>query len=157
MCLYKKNQKENYQNIDIKSYKELMFKNYEENNKNLYKIGLNNNIKIQEEDCDDKCDKQNCIKMHERKKILNECLQCNIQKKKCFHKSIIGGNCDDCDIDNIEDKLNCYDVNHFGCPNPENINDYNGISHYYIELNDNSINSPFNKKCVFCWNIVDNI
>jgi hypothetical protein len=141
-------------NININKYKNIMFNN---DKKNLYKIGLNDNIKILKDDCFDKCDKSNCIKMFDKKKILDKCLKCNIQKNKCFNKSIIGGNCDDCDIEKIEDKLDCYDINNFGCPNPNNINFSNGIDPYYIELNDNNINSPYNKKCVFCWNILDNI
>ena len=143
-----------YFNNSIKEYKDIMFNN---DKRKLYKVGLSDNINILEEDCFDKCDQSNCVKMLNQKKILNDCLKCNIQKKKCFNKSIIGGNCDDCDIENIEDKLDCYDVKNFGCPNPENINYSSGIDPYYIQINDNNINSPYNKKCVFCWNILDNI
>ena len=141
-------------NIDIKKYKQIMLNN---DKKKLYKIGLNNNINILEEDCFEKCDQSNCIKLNNQKKLLKECLKCNIQKNKCYNKSIIGGNCDDCDIENIEDKIDCYDVNNFGCPNPKNLNYNNGVDPYYIQINDNNINSPYNKKCVFCWNIFNNI
>ena len=148
------NNKINVINANIKKYKEIMFNN---NEKKLYKIGLNENIDIREEDCFDKCDHSNCLKMMNQKKILNQCLECNKQKNKCFNKSIIGGNCDDCSIENNEDKLDCYDVNNFGCPNPENINFSVGINPYYVQVNDNNLNSPYDKKCIFCWNILGNI
>jgi hypothetical protein len=153
-----KNNIESYENetinININKYKDIMFNN---NKKNLYKLALNDNIKIFQEDCFDKCDKSSCIKLYDKKKILNECLKCNIQNNKCYNKSIIGGNCDDCNVKNIEDKLDCYDVNNFGCANPKNINYSVGVDPYYIQLNENNISSPYNKKCVFCWNILDNI
>jgi hypothetical protein len=66
----------------------------------------------------------------------------------------------DCNIDNIEDKINCFSIENYGCPNPNNLNDLkinSGILPYYIEVPDNNVNSPFNKKCVFCWNLMDNI
>jgi hypothetical protein len=141
-------------NVEIKKYKTIMLDN---NKKKLYKIGLNDSITVTDEDCYDKCDQSNCIKMSDKKKLLNECLKCNIQKNKCYNKSIIGGNCDDCNIENIEDKLDCYDVKNFGCPNPKNLNYSVGVDPYYIQIKDNNINSPYNKKCVFCWNILDNI
>ena len=141
-------------NTDIKKYKNIMFNN---NKKNLYKIGLNENIKIFEEDCFEKCDKTSCIKMLNQKKLLNDCLKCNNQKNKCFNKSIIGGNCDDCNIKDGDDKLDCYNINNFGCPDPKNINYDVGVDPYYFEINDNNINSPYDKKCVFCWNILNNI
>jgi hypothetical protein len=151
-----KNKIENFKNIDIQfdEYKNIMFKN---DGKKLYKVELNDNINILEEDCYDKCDHTDCVKLYNKKKILKECLKCNIQKNKCYNKSIIGGNCDDCDIENIEDKLDCYDISNFGCPNPKNISYNKGIDPYYIEVNDNNINSPYSKKCIFCWSILDNI
>lgn len=53
--------------------------------------------------------------------------------------------------------MNCYDINNFGCANPKNLQSNDGIEPYYIEVPNNNINSPFDKKCVFCWNILDNI
>lgn len=146
---------ENYVlNLDIKKYKKLMFNN---NKKNLYKIGLDDSIIPTDEDCFDNCDKSSCIKMIDQKKKLTECLKCNIQKNKCYNKSIIGGNCDDCNIEKNEDKLDCYDVNNFGCPNPTNINYSKGVYPYYVKLNNNNSNFTYTKKCVFCSNILDNI
>lgn len=129
---------------------------YIPNNKKLYKLKLSDDTKIQTEDCDDKCDQANCIKLKDKLRVLNECVKCNKQKNKCFTKSIIGGNCDDC-INDEESKLDCYDVNNFGCSNNNNLQINKGVSPYYIQVPDNNINSPYNKKCAFCWNILDNI
>ena len=129
----------------------------ENNKKNLYKIKLGNSIDIYDKDCYDKCDATNCIKLDERRKLLSECLKCNMQKNKCYKKSVIGGTCDDCNIEKVEDKMNCYDTNNFGCAPTMNLDNNNGVIPYYLEVADNNTNSPYNKKCVFCWNIQDNI
>ena len=139
-------------NISINSYKNIMLNNNEEK---IFDISLSEDIGIETENCYDKCDKQNCIKLDERKKILNNCLKCNSQKNKCFKKSIIGGICDDCSIDT--NKLNCYDINNFGCPNKNDINNNIGTEPYYFKINDNNISSLYDKKCIFCWNIFDNL
>jgi hypothetical protein len=148
---------ENFYSFDTKTYRNIMLNN---NKENLYKIGLAENIKIYRDDCFDKCDSKSCIQLDEKKKILNKCLKCNNQKNKCFNKSILGGICSDCSIENIEDKMNCYEIGNFGCVNPDNLNNIQnnvGTDPYYIEVPDNNPNTPFNKKCVFCWNILDNI
>jgi len=147
----------NKENFDTEEYKKLMLNN---NKKNLYKIKLDKNIKMLRDDCYEKCNKQDCLLLDDKTKWLNKCVKCNLQDKKCFNKSIIGGNCDDCNIENIEDKLDCFSNENYGCPAPDNINDLNinrGIMPYFIEVPDNNVNSPFNKKCVFCWNLMDNI
>lgn len=126
------------------------------NHKNLYKLKLSKDTIIQTEDCDDKCDKTNCIKLKDKLRVLKHCVKCNKQKNKCFNKSIIGGNCDDC-INDEENKLDCYDINNFGCSDNNNLQINKGVSPYYIEVPDDNINSPYNKKCAFCWNILDNI
>ena len=145
------------ENFNTEEYKKLMLNN---NKKNLYKISLDKNIEILREECYDRCNKQDCEILDDKTKWFKKCMECNIQDKKCFNKSIIGGNCDDCNIDNIEDKINCFSIENYGCPNPNNLNDLkinSGILPYYIEVPDNNVNSPFNKKCVFCWNLMDNI
>ena len=141
---------EHFKNVSIDEYHKIMLNN--NNNSKLYNIGLNNNLPINREDCYEKCDKANCLKMFEMNRILKKCLTCNSQKNKCFRKSIIGGTCDDCN-----EKTNCYDIQNFGCANPKNLNDNIGVEPYFTEINDNNINSPYDKKCVFCWNILDNI
>lgn len=148
---------ENFNVFDNNTYKNIMLNN---NEKNLYKIGLDKNVQIYRDDCFQKCDSQSCIKLDQKRKILNKCLKCNSQKNKCFNKNIIGGVCDDCSAENSEDKINCYEIGNFGCVNPNYLNNIQnniGIDPYYIEVPDHNINSPFNKKCVFCWNILDNI
>ena len=140
--------------FDINEYKKLLLNN--NNSEILYKIKLNE-FKIYKEDCFDKCNHRECIKLYERIKILDKCLKCNNTKNKCFNKSIIGGTCDDCNIDEYKDKLDCYDVQNFGCSNPDNLNLNKGVEPYYLQIPDNNLNSPYNKKCVFCWNILDNI
>jgi len=148
---------ENFYSFDTKNYKNIMLNN---DKKHLYKIGLEQNINIYRENCFEKCDSKSCIQLDEKKKLLDKCLKCNSQKNKCFNKSIIGGICDDCSIEKIEDKMNCYEIGNFGCVNPDNLNNIQnnvGIDPYYIEVPDNNPNTPFNEKCVFCWNILDNI
>jgi hypothetical protein len=143
--------------FDINEYKKLMLNN---DKKNLYKVSLDKKIKIYKDECFDRCDKENCMILNERIKMMDKCIKCNVQNKKCFNKSIIGGNCDDCNIDNIEDKLDCLSIDNFGCPSPNNLNNLKidrGVEPYYIEVPDNNVNSPYNKKCVFCWNIIDNL
>jgi len=126
------------------------------NNEKLFKISLNN-IPILEEDCFSKCDKANCIKLDQLKKNLDKCLKCNNTKNKCFAKSVIGGLCNDCSIEDPKDKLSCYDIENYGCLNPNNLDTEIGVSPYYIQIPDDNINSPYNKKCVFCWNILNEL
>ena len=137
--------------FDIDQYKSIMLNN---NKKNLYNIKLSNNDKIYTENCNDMCDNKDCIKLYTMKKNLNNCLKCQSENNKCFKKSIIGGVCNDCDE---EDKIDCFKIDQFGCTNPKDLQSYKGVSPYFIQVNDDNVNSPFDKKCVFCWNILDNI
>jgi hypothetical protein len=139
--------------FEIDEYKKIMINN---NKEKLFKLILND-IPSQYEDCYAKCDKEDCIKFFERTKKLEECLACNATDKKCFNNKIIGGLCDDCNIKDNKDKLNCLNIFNYGCPNPKNLDDNNGVKPYYIEVNDNNVNSPYNKKCIFCWNILNEI
>jgi hypothetical protein len=143
----------NVKNVSIDEYTKIMMDN---NDQNIYRIGLSDNLPINSEDCFEKCDKENCIKMIEMNRILEKCVKCNSEKNKCFKKSIIGGVCNDCN-ETTDEKINCYDVKNFGCPNPKDINYDIGVKPYYTQINDDNINSPYDKKCVFCWNILDNI
>ena len=138
---------------NITQYKQLMFNN---DKKKLFKKTLKD-IEILTEDCFSKCDAQNCIKLDQKNKLIKKCFECNSQKNKCFHKSIIGGNCDDCNGVDEKDKMDCAALNNFGSPNPENLDDLRGVEPYYFLLNDNSPVSPFNKKCVFSWQTSDEI
>jgi hypothetical protein len=144
----------NKEYFNLVEYQNIMVANDE---KKLYKIAFNDNIKIYEEDCFDKCDLANCIKLNDRTTLFDKCLKCNVEENKCFTKSVVGGNCDDCKNVKDEDKLDCHDINNYGCPNPKNIDLNKGIKPYYIQINDTNPNSPFDKKCVFCWNIPNEI
>lgn len=146
IILIKNKNIEYYKNISIDEYHKIMRDN---NNLKIYKIGLNDNLTINREDCFEKCDNAECTKMLEMDRILKKCISCNSQKNKCFTKSIIGGTCDDCN-ENKDEKMNCYDIQNFGCLNPKDLNNKNGVEPYYIEINNK-------KKCAFCWNILDNI
>jgi hypothetical protein len=144
-------------NVNIDKYKYIMLNN---NKKDLYKIGLSKDISIYSEDCSEKCDATKCTMLNERTKSLNKCIQCNSQKYKCFKndiRTITGGSCEDCNIENINDKLDCFSTENYGCPSPNDLNSINGVKPYYIQLNDNSPVSPYNEKCVFCNNILDNL
>jgi hypothetical protein len=140
--------------FDISEYKQIMLNN---DKKKLYKISLNKNIILNKEDCFQKCNATDCIKMDNMQKVLDKCLKCNIQENKCFNRTIIGGSCDDCTGVKFEDKLDCYNVQNFGCTNPYNFDSLKGTDPYFINIPDNNINSPYNKKCVFCWQMQDNI
>ena len=138
--------------MNSKEYKLLMLNN---NKEKLYKISLDNNIPIEREDCYDKCNKNDCIKMDDKISTLSKCLKCNEQKHKCFKKDILGGSCNDCNGE--DEKINCYELQNFGCTDPSNLDSNIGINPYFIKVPDNSITSHYNKKCVFCWNILYNI
>ena len=139
--------------VSVDEYAKTLKNNHE---KELYRIGLAPNTEIYTEDCNLKCNATSCRVLDERTKNLDKCLKCNATKNKCFRKSIIGGNCDDCD-ESIEDKSDCYNIYNFGCVPPDNLDAVNGVKPYYIQVPDTNPSSPFNKKCVFCWNILDNL
>ena len=54
--------------------------------------------------------------------------------------------------DNLK-KMNCNHKNDIGCTNPDDIFGLEGVEPYYIEVPSNNSNSPFDKKCVFCWEL----
>ena len=141
------------EHFELDEYKKLILNN---NKEKLFKIGLNKNIKIEREDCFLKCGKTQCIELDARTKVLDKCMKCNSQKNKCFKKSIIGGVCNDCD-ETTETKIECNAITNFGCTPPDNLDSNNGVEPYYIQMPDNNINSPFNEKCVFCWNFSSEI
>jgi len=146
---------DNYDNLYTPSeYKLEMLNN---NKAKLFKVKLDEETPIYREDCYEKCNATECMKLGEKEKLLNKCLQCNSQRNKCYDKSVIGGICNDCETEDIKDKIDCYNINNFGCSPTNNIISNKGVSPYYIQVPDDNINSPYDKKCVFCWNILDNI
>ena len=152
-----------YQNMNIDYYdnlytpSEYKLKMLNNNKAELFKLKLEKTTPIYTEDCYQKCDAKECMKLDQKKKLLNKCLQCNSQKNKCYDKSIIGGICNDCKTEDIKDKIDCYNINNFGCSPNNNLESNKGIPPYYIQIPDDNINTPYDKKCVFCWNILDNI
>lgn len=123
---------------------------------------LNNNIlskyiiskdKIKYDDCFEKCNAQKCVQMIEKNKQYNKCFKCHKNPNKCYRKSIIGGNCDDC-LEG-EKQIKCNDINNFGCYNYNNIYDNNGVKPYYVEAKYNNPNSPYDSQCIFCFDIPD--
>ena len=112
-------------------------------------------IETDPDTCDIKCGADDCIKMKEMKKNLTKCIECQKQKGKCFHSSIIGGNCDDCLEGEVP--INCSDTRHYGCAPPHNIQSYDGSLPYFISVPSTELNSAFDKKCIFCWQFSDYI
>jgi hypothetical protein len=156
-----KNKIENFKNNDIirkEGQKEYTFNTYtslllNNNKKNIFKKKLNKNLERRRKDCLSTCSAADCLKMDQMTKLLKKCVKCNKQKNKTFKKSVIGGTCDD--YDGNSEKLDCNDVMNFGCINPNDMDSKNGVLPYYIQINDNNLNSPFNKKCAFCWQLND--
>ncbi len=109
---------------------------------------------IDTEDCYAKCGvAQNCNIMQSMKKNLLKCVECHKNPNKCFRKSIIGGNCDDCEEGEVQ--MDCSSTKNFGCIPPMNTNSDEGTLPYFIKVPEDNLNSPYDKKCVFCWQIPD--
>lgn len=115
-----------------------------------YKIGLKD-VKIQRENCFQKCNAQDCIKLYMKTANHKRCTECQKNEKKCFNKLDTLGACDTCG-DNLK-KMNCNHKNNIGCTNPDDIYGLEGVEPYYIEVASNNSNSPFDKKCIFCWEL----
>lgn len=138
--------------FDFDSYGKYMMENQ---NRKLVRPRLTKDIPIETEDCESKCNQRACIQMAEQKRVLNECLKCNAQKNKCYAKSIIGGVCNDCDDSEITGKMDCLNILNFGCINPYNIDSNNGVEPYFIQMPSDTVTSPFDTDCVFCWQLKD--
>lgn len=110
---------------------------------------------IKTKDCSSKCKSEDCIKMDRMTRDFENCITCHKNPKKCFRKSIIGGNCDDCREG--EKQIKCNDTNEFGCVPPHDLNSYEGVKPYFIQLESKNLNSPYDEQCIFCWQIKDYI
>ena len=144
---------ENFENINLKDLQKKLVFGLNESKVTILKIPPNL-IETDTDACDLKCGAQECIQMKEMKKNLTKCIECH-QKGKCFHSSIVGGNCDDCLEGEIP--INCNDTRHYGCAPPHNIQSYDGSLPYFITAPLQELNSPFDKKCIFCWQFSDYI
>ncbi len=136
------------ENFDLQKWQERLKKNLFNGVATLLTVPPE---EVKTEDCSSKCDQKDCIIMENMKKNLTECIECHKNPKKCFRKSVIGGNCDDCLPE--EKQIDCSNTREFGCVPPHNIYSYNGTLPYFIEVDDKNLNSPYDKKCVFCWQI----
>ncbi len=106
---------------------------------------------LEVDDCSSKCDYEDCVKFDRMKRNLKDCEECHLNPKKCFRKSIIGGNCEDCMEG--EEQMDCLSTDNFGCTSPADINSMNGAPPYFISVPDDNLNSPYDKKCIMCWQI----
>lgn len=137
--------------VSLFNYQDIMLKNQDHDK--IYRPRL----KLEElkyDDCERQCDATDCIKMREKKKVLDRCIKCKAEGK-CFKKSIIGGTCNDCQQN--EAPMDCLRTDNFGCTNPMDFTSFNGSYPYYFELQDYNVNSIFDQRCVFCWQIEDQI
>lgn len=63
---------------------------------------------------------------------------------------ILGGVCGVCSED--ERLFDCNKISNYGCTNPENIMNFNGVNPYYIIVKDVDSFS-YKERCKFCWDI----
>ena len=127
----------------------MLIKDY--NLKNLYNISLGDDIKIQRENCFKKCDYENCVKLYNKRQNYKKCIECQMDKKKCYKDQISYGGCDSCS--KFVKKNECNSLDSYGCPDFRNVYSKSGVEPYFIEVPSKNNNSPFDTKCVFCWNI----
>lgn len=147
--MYKSTNKK-VENLEFQNLKNKLISNLDRSKVTIMQL---NNKEIRREDCELQCDAQDCLKMKEMEKMLKKCTECHTNPNKCFRKSIIGGNCDDCEEG--EKQMDCSDTRNFGCAPPHNIQSYDGSLPYFLQVPDYNLNSPYDKKCVFCWQLSD--
>ncbi len=131
-------------------YKDLLLNNLEKGRLTKLKI---RNVDIQRDDCDEKCGEKDCKIMYEQKRNLEECNKCHINPKKCYKKSISGGNCEDC-LDS-EVQMKCNDVSNFGAPNPYDLFSKNGVEPYFVIKTYFSKNNDISQDCRFSNDLTD--
>ena len=118
-------------------------------NENFTIQAIPNNVKIRRENCLQFCNKGDCLKMFNIQNDLKKCRECKL-KGLCYKKLIINGVCGICSEN--ENYFDCDSIRNYGCTNPENIMDFNGVDPYYIIVKDENSFS-YKQKCKFCWNI----
>ena len=131
-------------------YKDLLFKNLERGVLTKMKIKP---FDVQREDCDEKCGEKDCKIMYEQKRNLDACNMCHKNKKKCYKKSISGGNCEDC-LDG-EVQMKCNDVSNFGALNPNDLFSKNGVDPYFVIKTSFSPNNDMSQECRFSYDLND--
>lgn len=131
-------------------YKNLLLKNIE--NGVLTKIKIKPSD-VQREDCPEKCGEKDCKIIFEQKRNLDTCNICHKNSKKCYKKSITGGNCEDCLEGDIQ--MKCNDVSNFGAPNPSDLFSKNGVDPYFVIKTTFSPNSDMSQECRFSSDLND--
>ncbi len=138
----------NKEDFDLQIWQNILKKNLSDSVATIMTIPPK---EIRSDNCYGKCDERDCNMMETMKKNLSKCIECHKNPKKCFRKSIIGGNCDDCLPD--EKQIDCKSTKELGCVPPHNVYSYDGSYPYFIQIPDKNLNSPYDRKCVFCWQI----
>jgi hypothetical protein len=131
-------------------YKNLLLKNLERGILTKMKIKPTD---VQREDCAEKCGEKDCKIMYEQKRNLDACNMCHKNKKKCYKKSISGGNCEDCLDDEVQ--MKCNDVSNFGALNPNDLFSKNGVDPYFVIKTTFSPNSNMSQECRFSYDLHD--
>lgn len=131
-------------------YKNLLIKNLEDGILTKIKIKSND---VQRDDCPEKCGEKDCKIMFEQKRNLDDCNRCHKNSKKCYKKSITGGNCEDCLEGDIQ--IKCNDVSNFGAPNPNDLFSKNGVDPYFVIKTTFSPNSDMSQECIFSYDLHD--
>jgi hypothetical protein len=108
---------------------------------------------VRRKDCDEKCGSKECKIMYEQQRNLDACRKCHTNPRKCYRKSITGGNCEDC-LEG-EKQIQCNDVSQFGCVNPANLSSKRGVDPYYV-IKTTFLQSPhIDQQCFFCNDFTD--
>ena len=131
-------------------YSNLLYKNLESGK--LTKLEIQEKD-VRREDCDEKCGAKECQIMYEQKRNLDACNICHKNPRKCYRKSITGGNCEDCLEGEVQ--IKCNDVSNFGCVNPSNIYSKIGVDPYYVIKTTFTQGSNMNQECRFCNDFTD--
>jgi hypothetical protein len=108
---------------------------------------------VRRSDCDEKCGAKECQIMYEQKRNLEACRKCHQNPRKCYRKSITGGNCEDC-LDG-EKQVQCNHVSQFGCANPANLSSKDGVDPYYVIKTTFTQGQNINQECIFCNDLND--
>ncbi len=131
-------------------YKNLLLKNLKDGFVTKMKIKPSD---VQRIDCPEKCGEKDCKIMFEQKRNLDDCNKCHKNPKKCYKKSITGGNCEDC-LDG-ESQIKCNDVSNFGAPNPNDLFSKNGVDPYFVIKTTFSQNNDMSQECRFSYDLND--
>jgi hypothetical protein len=131
-------------------YSNLLYKNLESGKLTKLRIQPKD---VRREDCDEKCGAKECKIMYEQQRNLDACQKCHKNSRKCYRKSITGGNCEDC-LEG-EAQIQCNNVSNFGCVNPSNFSAKIGVDPYYVIKTTFTQGQNINQECRFCNDFTD--